>query len=106
LGKVLLAKAAVNVNQVVPEALRLLAEQKCEDRSTLIQAPMQLRAQFPRLDEGSLLLRNADLDGIVFTLPTLASESSDFRDKCDLFSPSPVARGHCRSPMTPSTLSA
>lgn len=57
--------------------------------------PLALRANFPRLNEESLSLRNADLDGLVFCLPTFASASSTSTDRgrTDLFSPSPIARG-------------
>jgi len=108
LGKHLLARAAMNVNAEVPQSIRRLAAQMPEivpqvQPSTCIKAPLQLRAHFPRLDEGSLLMPNADLDGMVFALPTLASDGSDTRTmRCDLFSPSPLARTCC-SPTTPLT---
>lgn len=67
--------------------------------------PLALRANFPRLNEESLTLKNADIDGLVFHLPTLASVSSGITDRFDLFSPSPAYRTTC-SPTTPAPRSS
>jgi len=99
LGKVLLAKAAVNVNSFVPDSLRELARQPLEPCvapvEPCLKAPMALRAKFPRLDEGSLLLPHVDLEGMVFAMPTRCSDGSDVRERYDFFSPSPIARSCC-----------
>lgn len=144
LGKMLLARAATNVNAVVPDSVRdaaaaldaalgpvvAMTEGKGEERPRALgivsrvealqeeevveeeeapaaagkpapklrQMPMALRAKFPSLDETSLTLRDGDLDGLVFNLPTLASASDAGTDRFDIFSPSPARQVTVCSP--------
>jgi hypothetical protein len=103
LGKGLLARAAVNVNTHVPQSVLAAAASAMSidfgtaPRSQVEQprAPLQLRANFPCLDEGSLQLKDVDLEGLVFNLPTIGScSSAGFSERADLFSPSPLARAN------------
>lgn len=105
LGRGLLARAAVNVNTHVPLNVREAAATVAVPPVTVAvapptpvltqpRAPLSLRANFPILDEGSLQLKDVDLEGLVFNLPTLAScSSARYSERVDLFSPSPLARG-------------
>ena len=160
LGKMLLARAACNVNAVVPDSVRdaaaaldaavaadFAAPAPAQIDSTPVEAPaaarlgiapvatvvpvvgtdaavdetvgteitskraprqrmvpMALRAKYPSLDEASLTLRDGDLDGLVFNLPTLASASdAGTADRFDLFTPSPVRA--CAAVCSPSMCS-